>query len=100
MEHIAVVGKGKQDTSLFRSLEFRYLIDFAVHGEDLSEETCQDQLQALWTAYCLHHSLNVDTNGYDNDLLTLWNRMQEAGTGVGVWEGYDTFDMYMSEYLC
>lgn len=100
MEHIAVVGKGKQDALPFRSLEFQYLIDFAVHGEGLSEGTCQDQLQALWTAYCMHHSLDADTNGYDNDLLTLWNRMQEAGIGADVWESYDTFDIYMSEYLC
>jgi len=42
----------------------------------------------------------VDTNGYDNNLLTLWNRMQEAGIGADVWESYDTFDIYMSEYLC
>mgnify|MGYP006990121927 CR=1 FL=1 len=48
MEHIAVVGKGKQDALPFRILEFQYLIDFAVHGEGLSEGTCQDQLQILY----------------------------------------------------
>lgn len=28
-------------------------------------ETCRNQLLALWTAYCLHNNLEVDTIMYD-----------------------------------
>ena len=36
-------------------------------------ETCRNQLLALWTAYCLHNNLEVDTIMYDAELMDLWN---------------------------
>lgn len=83
-----------------RTWEFERMADFAMYSEYLDDETCRDQLRALWTAHCLHYSLDVDTSGYDNDLLSLWNKIQETGAGADAWEGYDAFDLFMSEYLC
>lgn len=36
-------------------------------------ETCRNQLLSLWTAYCLHNNLEVDTIMYDVELIDLWN---------------------------
>lgn len=81
-----------------REAEFEFLRAFiAENGFDA--DVCRDQLQMLWTAYCLHHDLDVDTAGYDNDLLALWNRLEETGDGTSEWEDYDDFDKFMCVYL-
>lgn len=56
-------------------------------------------LRMLWTAYCLHHSLDVDTSGYDGDLLELWNELEKTGDGTADWSNYDDFDNFMRAYL-
>lgn len=99
MERITYTDTGRIVGDI-RAWEFERMADFAMYNELLDDGTCQGQLRALWTAYCLHHSLDVDTSEYDNDLLTLWNKMQETGSGADAWEGYDAFDSFMSESLC
>ena len=47
--------------------EMAYIVAFAVEAFLDSEIDC-NQLRALWTAYCLHHHLDVDTMEYDRDL--------------------------------
>lgn len=100
MEHIAISGTGKQTLPLFRQLELRQIIDFAKGSEHLDEDVVQKQLRALWTAYCLHHNLDVDTRSYDNDLLSLWSQMEGDSVMKSAWENYGWFDLFMSALLC
>ena len=59
-----------------REAEMKYLKEFVRQG-CFDEELGRDQLRCLWTAYCLHHRLDADTSGYDNDLMELWNTTAE-----------------------
>ena len=53
-----------------RTTEFDYMVDFAM-THNLDEGLVRDHLRALWTAYCLHYNLAVDTTEYDKDLIRL-----------------------------
>lgn len=77
-----------------RAPEINYLKEFVREG-DFSEELYRNQLRCLWTAYCFHQRLDVDTSGYDNDLLDLWSAMEEKSG----WNGYDSFDNFMCKHL-
>ena len=70
-----------------------------IQKESFDVEASRDQLCCLWTAYCLHHGLDVDTSGYDNDLLRLWAAMAESGSGAAGWDSFDSFDSFMCRYL-
>lgn len=70
---------------------------FIIEG-DFTDENYRSQLRALWTAYCLHHKLDVDTLTYDNDLLGLWGEMHKLGNANG-WSSYTEFDDFMCELL-
>lgn len=54
-----------------RRIELDYLLAFATES-CFDTETCCDQLRSLWTAYCLHNRLDVDTRDYDLTLLKVW----------------------------
>lgn len=88
---------GHETPSISREAELKYLEAFA-YQSDFGEELSRKQLRALWTAYCFHHNLDVDTAGYDNDLLGLWshiNKAVDAVTEESDWSCYDKFDGYM-----
>lgn len=85
----------RQFATINRTAEFGYMKAFIVEG-DFSDERYRAQLRALWTAYCLHQNLVVDTMDYDNDLLGLWNIMHRTGNANG-WENYSEFDDFMCE---
>lgn len=87
----------QQFASLNRTAEFGYMKAFIIEG-DFTEDVYRTQLLALWTAYCLHQNLVVDTMGYDDDLLGLWNIMHRAGNANG-WSNYKEFDDFMSKNL-
>lgn len=78
-----------------KSAELEYLKNF-VHGGDFDEKLYQDQLRSLWTAYCFHHNLTVDTQEYDNTLLGLWNLLDVQ---QDAWMDYDTFDSSLCKFL-
>lgn len=84
--------------SIDREAEFEYLMGYTTQS-CFDEEICRDHLRILWTAYCLHHNLDVDTADYDNDLLKLWNSLEETGDGTSEWENYDGLDLFMCKYL-
>ena len=73
--------------------EFDYLLAFVKSGEFWGAPCCF-QLRSLWTAYCLHANIDVDTAAYDNQLMQLW----EALTAPS-WASYDCFDQFMCGYL-
>jgi hypothetical protein len=81
-----------------REAEMKYLKEF-VKQNCCDEEVNRDQLRCLWTAYCLHHRLDADTSGYDNDLLELWNTTAEEESETADWSDFDSFDSFMCKYL-
>lgn len=87
--------------------EFDYISSFIAEPsfeKAFDEEIYCKQLRCLWTSYCLRHNLDVDTSSYDNDLLSLWEKMEDSYDGGEVeaacWSDFDSFDLYMGEYLC
>lgn len=95
--HAAAKRLEQTKGSMSREAEYKYLLSYAEQS-CLDDDECQDCLRILWTAYCLHHNLDVDTAQYDNDLLSLWNKMEAAGN-TGEWEDYDDFDNHMCSHL-
>lgn len=81
-----------------RKSEFDYLRQYIIES-CFDEEICRDLLRMLWTAYCLHHGLDVDASSYDNDLLELWSELEKTGDGTADWSNYDDFDNFMCAYL-
>lgn len=91
----------KANNCISHEAEMEYLKGFAKQS-DFGEEIYRKQFRALWTAYCFHHYLDVDTDEYDNRLLELWNSIGkgvDAFTGESDWSCYDRFDQYMCAYL-
>lgn len=87
------------ENSISRKAEFQYLKAYA-RESSFDEDICRNQFRCLWTAYCFHHELAVDTAGYDNDLLELWNFMANCGYPLIQWWGsFYTFGSFMCKYL-
>lgn len=80
--------------------ELEYIKSF-IRECDFEAKTCCDQLQCLWTAYCFHHNLDVDTLDYDMDLAELWNIVKKAEImpDKACWHDSDSFDDFMCVYL-
>ena len=75
--------------------EFKYLLDFA-KGADFFFRTQRVQLRSLWTAYCFHANMDVDTKAYDRDLRLVWealpvNREEDSGGDFSTYELFDDF---------
>lgn len=82
-----------------REAEFEFLLRFAAEAF-IGEETVFSQLRSLWTAYCFHHDLDVDTSRYDNDLLSLWEAVTRSGEeDTQHWSDFDSFDQFMCAWL-
>ena len=78
--------------------ESEYLKEFA-RQNCFDGEAIMDQLRCLWTAYCLHHGLEVDTLEYDKELAGLWYALAETEPEAAGWKDYDSFDNYMCKFL-
>lgn len=87
-----------QGQNISREAEFEYLMGYTTQC-CFDVEICRDRLRMLWTAYCLHHNLDVDIAGNNNDLLKLWNGLEETGDGTSEWGSYKNFDYFMSKFL-
>lgn len=81
-----------------RDAEFQYLLLYAAQS-CFADEICRDQLRILWTAYCLHQNLDVDTADYCNDLNGLWQRVAESEPDTADWSSYNDFENFMCNYL-
>ena len=56
--------------------EWQFLIDYVKDDTtDFGLDSCRNQLLALWTVYCMHNDLDVDTAMYDAVLLDLFNAL-------------------------
>lgn len=85
-------------THLSRVDEFNFMLSY-VQESCFDEAICRDWLRMLWTVYCLHHSLEVDTSDYGYDLLELWMKITETGDGTSEWSDFSSFDHFMCTYL-
>lgn len=90
--------KSRKDI-IWRNAEFGFLLMYAAEAY-WDEKIYRDHLRMLWTAYCLHFNLDVDTSGYDNDLLRLWQMVEDMGDYANPdWSDYDSFDNFMCAHL-
>ena len=78
--------------------EYDYILDFveSYEGYDVLE---MNQIRCLWTAYCLHKDLIVDTSAYDSQITKIWNLMQEVGNCPYSSLEYERFYNSMCKYL-
>lgn len=88
----AISGSGSKKS------ELEFLKGFAQEAY-FDEEVCRDQLRGLWTAYCLHNDLMVDTATYDDDILELWSVVSRGEEDTADWSDFDSFDDFMCRYL-
>jgi len=75
--------------------EFKFLLDFAASA-DFFFRTQRVQLRSLWTAYCFHTNMDVDTRSYDRDLRLVWDalpadREEDSGEDFTTFELFDNF---------
>ena len=81
-----------------RNAEFKFMASFAMQS-CFDEDICRDHLRMLWTVYCLHHNLDVDTASYDSDLRELWESVAEDEEDTADWSDFDSFGNFMCRYL-
>ena len=79
--------------------EFDYILEQIESSDSLDEMVVMQQLRCLWTAYCFHNNLDVDTAGYDNRMMEMWNVMQENESAPYSSLEYERFYNAMSKYL-
>lgn len=78
--------------------ELDYIFSFVNEGGFDQDVAC-DQLICLWTAFCLHHDLDVDTAEYDRLLREIWDSLTESEEGPSFWGSFGEFDNSMARYL-
>ena len=96
---------------LTKNLELDYMENFILQNYFETEQIC-DQLRSLWTAYCLHNNIDVDTAEYDANLQKLYTAMEKSGCEITsvedlidakldgfFWHNYETFNNFMTYYL-
>lgn len=84
--------------SLDENGEFGYLLKFAAGADFETGELAEKQLRALWTAFCFHESLDVDTVEYDAKLQALYQQLPGDRASCS-WYDYEGFGRYMCELL-
>lgn len=80
--------------------EWQFIIDYVKDSTtDFCNATCRSQLMALWTAYCMHNDLCVDTKMYDATLFDLWLAVSlERRRALRIFR-FSEFDSWMSQRL-
>lgn len=75
-----------------------FLVRFAEEAF-IGEEVAAAQLRSLWTAYCLHHGLDVGAREYDDDLGELWKSVSQEEEDTQNWGDFDSFSRFMCARL-
>lgn len=78
--------------------EFEFMTAYATEN-CFDEEICRDHLRMLWTVFCLHHGLDVDTHDYDCYLSELWRTVEKFEQETPDWSDFDNFELFMGKYL-
>lgn len=84
------------------SKELLYLKEYAANALETADAMIAlEQIRALWTAFCIHQDMQVDTNSYDNDLLSLWNVVAEHPQRkvCSHLQSFEAFDAFMCMHL-
>lgn len=80
--------------------EFEYILDFIKGKKDFfGDAHSLLHLMSLWTAYCLHQSLVVETRKYNNRMMEMWEAMLENDNAPYPSSEYDLFYRSMCRYL-
>ncbi len=83
--------------SVRRNEELDFIIAFVEQAEDFGYDEPLAQLRALWTAYCIHKNLDVDTARYDSDLKLVYGAMEMNSSSP--FEDFEKFDRFMCAWL-
>ena len=75
--------------------EFDYICKF-IDETEYADELFYNQIRSLWTAFCFHSNIDVDTHSYDAKMLIIWNKIIYID---GFDFLFDDFDNFMCEYL-
>lgn len=78
--------------------EMAYMQLFAKEAY-FENEVERKQLRCLWTAYCCHQDIDVDTLRYDIDLEKVYGATLEAADETPDWKNIDEFDSFMVKHL-
>lgn len=85
--------------------EWQFIVDYVKDDTtDFRNSVCRSQLMALWTAYCMHNDLDVDTKMYDATLydatlFDLWLAVSlERRRALHIFR-FSEFDSWMSQWL-
>jgi len=78
--------------------EFTFLVNFVLEN-CFHVKSAREQLRALWTAYCLHNDMEVDTACYDMDLRILWDYIPPEYAITQGWTFYAGFDEFMCAHI-
>ena len=84
------------DRNIQKDRELKYLFEFA-KGAIFSDGSDLQVLRCLWTAYCFHFDLNVDTQPYDTMLYRLWNIVGQNRSCT--FENVDDLDSFLCAYM-
>lgn len=87
------------DDRISKKAELDFLLSF-VEQNCFDDELSCDWLRMLWTSFCLHQNLDVDTLEYDKCLGQLWARMEGVEDDSGDWADEASFSIFMARYLC
>ena len=80
--------------------EWQFLVDYVKDDTtDFYNATCRSQLVALWTAYCMHNDLDVDTAMYDAVLKDLFNALSDEQKAELHCVRLPEFDSMMAQWL-
>lgn len=80
--------------------EWQFLVDYVKDDTtDFYNATCRSQLMALWTAYCMHNDLDVDTAMYDAVLMDLLNALSDEQKAELHCTRLPEFDCMMAQWL-
>ena len=90
--------EGAAEEKGFLEQEFDYIMGFAVESCFDNELACQ-QFRSLWTAYCFHRGLDVDTAEYDAALAGIWKEVSAGEEDTAYWSDFNSFDQFMSADL-
>ena len=82
-----------------RDAEFEFMVHFIKDNCFNNDPRNCNWLRMLWTTFCLHHDLCVDTAGYDHSIWALWGYVTENVDCNPHWKSYDNFDGFMCKHL-
>lgn len=87
-----------QAFNLSEAVERQFMLDF-ISEAPFNVDVCRDQLRCLWTTYCLHYGLDVDTRSYDAILRKLYEKMSETEPETADWSDLESFGYFMCRHL-